>query len=288
MANWVLYQWGPIQFQVFPFNVNTFSHNTATDWAKKEIAGAAMYREWVGENDELITLKGLIFPHYFARMERNRSIKHPVLSATGGINPQTGLMGEHSGGFPSAGGLYHLDVLDNMRRLGQSHILIRGDGWHYGWFVIDTLSRGHSNIAHDGIGQKIEFEAQFQRVPIPNDGASNIVQMYGSGSVQEAAPSPPPPQAPPPVPSLGPRQDARRVQELREQIYRDRLATAAADRERERLEEELARREEAKRLAAPVAPGWGPVVRKVGPDGQPLDMSDEEARRRLREAGVGA
>jgi phage protein U len=283
MANWVLYQWGPIQFQVFPFNVNTFSHNTATDWAKKEIAGAAMYREWVGENDELITLKGLIFPHYFARAERNRNIKHPVLSATGGINPATGLLGEHKGGFPSAGGLYHLDVLDNMRRLGQAHILIRGDGWHYGWFVIDTLSRGHSNLAHDGIGQKIEFEAQFQRVPIPNDGASNIIQMYGSGSVQESGP----PEPPPPVPSLGARQDALRLQQLREQIIVDRLATDAANREAKRLEERE-RVEEADRLAAPVAPGWGPVIRNVGPDGQPLDISDDEARRRLREAGVGA
>jgi hypothetical protein len=235
MANWVLFQWGPIQFQVFPFNVNTMSHNTASDWAKKEIAGAAMYREWVGESDELITLKGKVFPHYFARKMRERSryrapITQPVLSATGGINPDTGLLGEHTGGFPSAGGLFHLDVLDNMRRLGQAHILIRGDGWHYGWFIIDTLSRGHSLIAHDGIGQMIEFEAQFQRVPIPNDGASNIIQMYGSGAVAEGGAAPEP---------------------------------------------------------APAAPESGTVVRKFGPDGQPLHMSDEEARRRLREAGVG-
>jgi phage protein U len=259
MANWVLFQWGPIQFQVFPFNVNTFSHNTATDWAKKEIAGAAMYREWVGENDELITLKGLIFPHWFARMERNRAIKHPVLSATGGINPQTGLMGEHTGGLPSAGGLYHLDVLDNMRRLGQAHILIRGDGWHYGWFVIDTLSRGHSNIAHDGIGQKIEFEAQFQRVPIPNDGASNIIQMYGSGSVQESAPAAPPPQAP-----LPPAQRPRRELTEREKLFleggfgalRDLERRQAAEEAEARAEEERKRREELEELAAPVAPGW--------------------------------
>jgi hypothetical protein len=220
-------------------------------------------------------------------MERYRNIKHPVLQAEGGINPQTGLLGEHKGGFPSAGGLYHLDVLDNMRRLGQAHILIRGDGWHYGWFVIDTLSRGHSNIAHDGIGQKIEFEAQFQRVPIPNDGASNIIQMYGSGSVQEGTPAPPPEQAP--TAPMNP-VDAQRLRILREQINRDRLATVAANREAKRLEaieEQRERVEEAERLAAPVAPGWGPVVRKVGPDGQPIDMSDEEARRRLREAGVG-
>ena len=125
MANWVLFQWGPIQFQVFPFNVSRYSHNTGADWAKKEIAGAAMYREWVGESDEMITLKGKVFPHYFARMERQRSIKQPVLAARAAIDPGHRSAARAQGGFPSAGGLFHLDVLDNMRRLGQAHILIR-------------------------------------------------------------------------------------------------------------------------------------------------------------------
>ena len=75
MANWVLFQWGPIQFQVYPLGINQYSHATAADWAKKEIAGAAMFREWVGENDESITLKGRVFPHYFARQMRMRGIK---------------------------------------------------------------------------------------------------------------------------------------------------------------------------------------------------------------------
>ena len=186
MANYVLFQWGPIQFQVYPFNVNQMSHATGADWAKKEIAGAAMYREWVGENDEAITLKGKVFPHFFARHERKRGITHGTLSNAASRDPVSGLLTENAGGFPSAGGLIHLDVLDNMRRLGQSHILMRGDGWHYGWFVIETLSRGHSLIAMDGVGQMIEFEALFQRVPIPNDGADGIVQMWNSGAVAPA------------------------------------------------------------------------------------------------------
>ena len=201
MANFVLFQWGPIQFQVFPLNVSQMSHATGSDWAKKEVAGAAMYREWVGENDEIITLKGRVFPHYFARKSRERNIRHPVMSTPGELDPRTNMLREHTGGYASAGGLFHLDVLDNMRRLGQSHILIRGDGWHFGWFVIDTLQRGHSLIASDGIGQQIEFEAQFQRVPIPNDGAENMLQMYSSGAVQDSVPneSPPAVEQPPPA-----------------------------------------------------------------------------------------
>jgi uncharacterized protein len=179
MANWVLFQWGPIQFQVFPLNVDNFAHHTGADWAKKEIAGAAMYREWVGEADEAITLKGKVFPHYFARKMSRKNIQVPVRGVGAQMDPISGRLAEHTGGNdPQTGGLLHLDVLDNMRRLGQAHILIRGDGWHFGWFIIESLNRGHTFINNDGVGQQIEFEAQFQRVPIPNDPASNFQQIY--------------------------------------------------------------------------------------------------------------
>ena len=192
MANWVLFQWGPIQFQVFPLSVSDMSHATGSDWAKKEIAGAAMYREWVGESDEQITLKGKVFPHFFARMSRHsvdpltgrsRNITHPVVGDDANADPLTGLLREQTGGAASSGGLLHLDVLDNMRRNGQAHILVRGDGWHFGWYIIETLMRGHSLMARDGIGQMIDFQASFQRVPIPNDGAENTFQMYSSGAI---------------------------------------------------------------------------------------------------------
>jgi len=189
MANWVMFQWGPIQFQVFPFNVDNYSHHTGADWAKKEIAGAAMYREWVGEGDELITLKGKVFPHFFARKMRGgpsrRAIEQPVRGpgAELGQGDTASRLLDHVGGEASfSGGLSHLDVLDNMRRLGQAHILIRGDGWHYGWFIIESLNRNHTFLANDGIGQQIDFEAQFQRVPLPNNASSNYSQTTGGGN----------------------------------------------------------------------------------------------------------
>jgi len=185
MANWVLFQWGPMQFQVFPFNVDNYSHHTSADWANQEIAGAAMYREWVGEADEMITLKGKVFPHYFARKSRQRGIHEPM-TGDAASRDGNGLLRQQVGELTSAGGLMHLDVLDNMRRLGQAHILIRGDGWHFGWFIIESLNRGHSLLAVDGIGQQIEFEAQFQRVPIPNDGASNFQDVTGQTQPEPA------------------------------------------------------------------------------------------------------
>jgi phage protein U len=185
MANWVIFQWGPVQFQVYPLGVNEMSHHTTADWSKKEIAGAAMYREWVGEGDETLTLKGKVFPHFFARHMREKGLKSAVLGedatrgADGLLQPQ-----DASNGPVSSGGLFHLDVLDNMRRLGQAHILVRGDGWNFGWFIIETLQRAHAHIARDGIGQMIDFEATFQRVPLPNDPADYQSQIFSSGAVQ--------------------------------------------------------------------------------------------------------
>lgn len=147
MAGAILMSWGNILFETWPFGHQEMQHSTATDWARKEVVGAAIYREWVGELDEEITLRGKVFPRFAAL--------------------RAAQLGERT-----SGGLGHLDVMDNMRRLGQAHALTRGDGWHFGWFVIERLQRGHTHIDVHGVGQQIEFEAVFQRVPVPQDPAA--------------------------------------------------------------------------------------------------------------------
>lgn len=147
MANSVLYQFGLIQFQIYPLNVGEVTHMTQTDWARKEIAGSAIFREWVGEGDEEISLRGKVFPLWLAQ--------HQSLKQTPGENRDSG-MG-------------HLDLLDEYRRYGTSHLLMRGDGVKLGWFVIERLSRGHSHLDDRGVGQQIDFDATFQRVPVPDN-----------------------------------------------------------------------------------------------------------------------
>jgi phage protein U len=136
MANTVLFEFGLVQFMVWPFNVHEVAHTTATDWARKEIAGAPIFREWVGEGDEEINLRGRVFPHVFA-------------------------------GSKLGSGMDHLDVMDEMRRYGKSNQLVRGDGLVLGWFVIERFSRGHQYLDSRGRGRQIEFEAMFARVPVP-------------------------------------------------------------------------------------------------------------------------
>jgi hypothetical protein len=63
-----LFSWGNIQFELQPFNIHEYDHETASDWAQKQIAGAPVYREWVGENDEIISFRGRVFPYRIGGM----------------------------------------------------------------------------------------------------------------------------------------------------------------------------------------------------------------------------
>lgn len=143
--NTTLMMWGPIQFQVWPLNYNEMDHETSTDWAKKEIAGAALYREWVGENDEIIYLRGELFPYRL-------------------------------------GGLMEADNIDGQRRKGIANMLIRGNGDYIGWYVIEKFIRSHQFIGGEGIGQKVHFEAVFVRVPVP-DNTTYLSQLWQSGVI---------------------------------------------------------------------------------------------------------
>lgn len=126
----ILYQWGQIRFEVYPLNIHEVDHDTETDWAHKEIAGAAIYREWVGENDERLFMRGHVYPYRI-------------------------------------GGLHSIETFEEQRRGGVANMLVRGDGTIMGWFVCEKLVRAHTFLSAEGIGQQVAFEAAFARVPIP-------------------------------------------------------------------------------------------------------------------------
>jgi phage protein U len=144
-----LYMWGTLAFEVWPLNVHEIDHETDTDWAQKEIAGSAIFREWVGENDENLYFRGKIFPYRI-------------------------------------GGMGALEMMEAYRRKGVAQALIRGGanmGTHLGWYVIEKLVRAHKFLSSEGVGQVIEFEAVFTRVPVPGDPAGHYAQMFEAGAV---------------------------------------------------------------------------------------------------------
>lgn len=143
-----LYTWGAVAFKIFPLNIHEVDHETATDWAHKEIAGAAIYREWVGENDETLYLRGKIFPYRI-------------------------------------GGMSELEHFETMRRRGIANLLVRGGnpGQMLGWFVCERLVRSHTFLSGEGVGQQIAFEAVMARVPVPEADSyfSDIWRTSGAG-----------------------------------------------------------------------------------------------------------
>lgn len=130
-----LFQWGPVQFHVWPLNVHEYDHTTATEYARKDVAGAPPPREWVGEDDEQIFFRGNVFPRRI-------------------------------------GGLPELEWMDDARESGKSYALVRGDGTKFGWFVIEKLMRTNKFLIIGGVAQVINFEALFTRVDVPRDASA--------------------------------------------------------------------------------------------------------------------
>ena len=144
-----MYQWGPLSFEVWPLNIHEFDHESDTDWAQKEIVGSAIYREWVGENDENLYFRGKIFPYRI-------------------------------------GGMSEMELMEATRRKGIAQAMIRSGGYqgtHLGWYVIEKLVRSHKFLSSEGVGQVIEFEAVFTRVPVPDDPEGHFAQMWDAGYV---------------------------------------------------------------------------------------------------------
>jgi hypothetical protein len=138
-----LFTWGDVQFVVQPFNIHETDHETGTDWAQKEVVGAAIFREYVGELDEQMFFRGRVFPYRL-------------------------------------GGFSDLQKFEDYRRDGNSHPLIRGDGYKLGWFVCEKLVRAHTFLSGQGIGQQIAFEAVLVRVPMPDPAGYVTVVSKGS------------------------------------------------------------------------------------------------------------
>jgi phage protein U len=157
-TNSVLYMWGILEFKVWPLNVHDLDHETDTDWAKKDIAGAATYREWVGEGDESIYFRGRLFPYRI-------------------------------GGFSA------IEIFESHRRAGYAALLLQGSnpGRKLGWFVCEKLIRSHTFLSAEGIGQQISFEANLVRVPTPAYQETIFRQMVQGGDTNADTAAPPSP-----------------------------------------------------------------------------------------------
>lgn len=124
---------GPIQFEVYPFNVTDYGHDHEAHFVEKPVLGARPPLEWVGEGAEAWSISAKIFPHKF-------------------------------------GGLGDLKKLFQARAAGKPLYLMRGDGSQMGWVVIDKISERSSYLDAQGIGRVVTVEITVRRAAKPSNG----------------------------------------------------------------------------------------------------------------------
>jgi len=125
----MLAQLGSVTFEVWPLNLHETDRQAAADHVAKDVLGSLRPREFVGEGDDLITLRGRLFPEAF-----------------GGST----------------------DDLHMMRVSGTAQIYVRGDGRSFGWWLIERVTERATFLDGKGRGKVIEFEVSLTLSPPPS------------------------------------------------------------------------------------------------------------------------
>ncbi|WP_336488276.1 phage tail protein [Methylobacterium nigriterrae] len=142
----MLWQVGPLTISRRPYNIEEWSREASASWAKKELLGRRPEREFTGEGEETLTLKGTLHPF-------NRN---------------------------AIGGLSSIELAHSLRRSGQAVFVTRGDGTVYGFFAIESVQERHAEIGPHtgGVGQKIEHELKL--VPVGQPGTGQATDMLSA------------------------------------------------------------------------------------------------------------
>jgi len=112
---------GGVPFEAYPFNTHEYAESGSVPFVEKAVIGGKPPKEFVGEDNEELTINGKLLP-----------IK--------------------------LGGLDTLDMVKQMKSSGQPQFLMRGDGKPLGWFVICKLNAKSTYLTDQGIGQVVEFD----------------------------------------------------------------------------------------------------------------------------------
>ncbi len=119
-------------FGLFVFGLDTVAYQelqrqTAWRHASGNRIGRRPARQFLGPDDDTITLTGTLLPHF-------------------------------------TGGQQDLDELREMANEGAAWPLIEGNGTHYGLYVIESMRERKNYHTRDGTAQRIAFTLSLQRV----------------------------------------------------------------------------------------------------------------------------
>jgi len=126
MAAEVMLALGEFQFSVETAAYQEFTRTTAYKWASQDRFGNGPALQFVGLDDETISLSGVIFPEF-------------------------------------RGGLVQMDNLRALAVQGRPQELINGQGYLLGQWVVLSVDEKQSEFLPGGVPQKIEFTLQLKR-----------------------------------------------------------------------------------------------------------------------------
>ena len=111
----MLFMLGGVPLDTAPFNIDEWDRSAKADFAVKPVIGAPPRREFMGEGEDMVTLRGQLLP-------------------------------------TRIGGLNELEALHGFRRAGRSVPVMRGDDVMMGWFVILSIEEKHESLGREAIG----------------------------------------------------------------------------------------------------------------------------------------
>jgi phage protein U len=125
---------GPVEFEIIPFNTDTYGHDHEARFAEKPVLGTRPPLEFVGEGPESWNIRAKLFPEKF-------------------------------------GGLDMLKVLYDVRSSGQPQYLMRGDGVLMGWVAVLNVQEKSTYLDAKAVGKVIEVDISVKRSEKPPPGS---------------------------------------------------------------------------------------------------------------------
>ena len=124
--------WPMMALGYFVFHLKTtpyqqMQRSQVLDWAANNRVGRRDAMQFLGPGDETIALSGLLVPEI-------------------------------------SGGRISLAILRTMADLGDAWILLGGDGYYYGLYIIESVDETGSEFFPGGAPRKIEFSVNLRKV----------------------------------------------------------------------------------------------------------------------------
>ena len=141
-----LIQIGPVQFRLVGLNTQEIKHSRKIPYADHKVVGAEPIKEFMGPDNAELEISGTVFPY----AESGR------------------------------GSLQGIAALEVARDSAMPMPVVRGDGYVFGWYVIEEVKQEHGTLSAQGIGREVKYTVKLCSVGSPGiGGIGAIFTLFG-------------------------------------------------------------------------------------------------------------